>query len=188
MPNEAVVVRDGVAQAQVAVREEWTGAADRGLRAREERAAIVARILIPGVDFGIIPGTPKPTLLKPGAEKIVDSLNLYPDYERVGCVEDWDKPLFHYAYRCILKARGTDSIVATGIGSCNTMEARYRWREGKRKCPKCGEEAIIKGKEEYGGGWLCFAKKGGCGTKFKVGDQTIEGQKVGRTPNDDIHS
>jgi hypothetical protein len=33
-------------------------------------------------------------------------------------------------------------------------------------CPKCGAAAIIKGKAEYGGGWVCFKKKGGCGAKF----------------------
>jgi len=44
----------------------------------------------------------------------------------------------------------------------------------------------IKGKAEYGGGWLCFAKKGGCGAKFDVGDQAIEGQAIGRVPNPDI--
>jgi hypothetical protein len=34
-------------------------------------------------------------------------------------------------------------------------------------CPSCGVVgAIIKGKPEYGGGWLCFGKKGGCGAKF----------------------
>src|SRR5215469_7283578 len=34
-------------------------------------------------------------------------------------------------------------------------------------CPSCGVVgAIIKGKAEYGGGWLCFGKKGGCGAKF----------------------
>lgn len=31
-------------------------------------------------------------------------------------------------------------------------------------CPECGKSnAVIKGKEEYGGGWLCFKKRGGCG-------------------------
>jgi len=45
-------------------------------------------------------------------------------------------------------------------------------------CPECGvTSAIIKGKEEYGGGWLCFAKKGGCGAKFSTkpaaGDEKV---------------
>jgi hypothetical protein len=158
------------------------------LQAREERSQIIKRVLVEGTDFGVIPGTKQNTLLKPGAEKIADSLNLYPDYERIGCVEDWDKPLFHYTYRCILRARGSDGTVATGIGSCNSMESRYRWRNSARVCPQCGQETIIKGKEEYGGGFLCFAKKGGCGAKFGERDAAIVGQKVGQIANDDVFS
>jgi hypothetical protein len=33
-------------------------------------------------------------------------------------------------------------------------------------CASCGQKALIKGKEQYGGGWVCFKKKGGCGQKF----------------------
>jgi len=36
-------------------------------------------------------------------------------------------------------------------------------------CPECGQAAIIKGKAEYGGGYLCWKKKGGCGAKFPDG-------------------
>lgn len=183
--DELVPVSDEESQMS---RTSWGGAAERGLAARKEREAIIASVLKDGADFGTIPGTQKPTLLKPGAEKIADSLNLYPAYEPVRVVEDWDRPLFHYAYRCILRARGTNSVIATGIGSCNTMESRYRWRDGKRKCPNCQAEAIIKGKEEYGGGWLCYAKKGGCGSKFLDDAASIVDQKTERVPNDDVFS
>lgn len=41
----------------------------------------------------------------------------------------------------------------------------------KLACPKCGVVgAIIKGKAEYGGGWLCFKKKKGCGAKLTKED------------------
>ena len=36
----------------------------------------------------------------------------------------------------------------------------------KTLCPLCGKDAIIQGKPEYGGGWLCYKQKGGCGAKF----------------------
>lgn len=36
-----------------------------------------------------------------------------------------------------------------------------------RPCPSCGQDAIIKGKAEFGGGLVCFKKKGGCGAKWK---------------------
>lgn len=39
-------------------------------------------------------------------------------------------------------------------------------------CPKCGKvKAVIKGKPEFGGGWLCFKKKGGCGATWADGEQ-----------------
>jgi hypothetical protein len=76
--------------------------------------------------------------------------------------------------------------VATGLGSCSSYESKYRYRDSKRKCPECGQPTIIKGKEEYGGGWLCFAKRGGCGAKFPDLDEAITGQQIGRTDNEDI--
>jgi hypothetical protein len=44
---------------------------------------------------------------------------------------------------------------------------------------------IIKGKAEFGGGWLCWAKKGGCGAKWPDGAPEIEQQQVGDVANPD---
>jgi hypothetical protein len=76
--------------------------------------------------------------------------------------------------------------VGAGDASCSSRESKYRWRNAARVCPTCGQAAIIKGKAEFGGGWLCFKKNGGCGAKFDDGDAAIEGQPVGRAPNPDI--
>lgn len=167
----------------------WDGAAQRGLKARNERLEIIKTVLKKGKHFGLVPGSKKDTLLKAGAEVISDCLNLCPNYERVTVLEDWDKPLFHYAYRCLLIVRGSDVVVATGIGSCNSMEPKYRWRQAKLHCPACGTEAVIRGKEEYGGGWLCWKKhkNGGCGTKFDIDDEGITKQDTDRVLNEDIH-
>ena len=35
-------------------------------------------------------------------------------------------------------------------------------------CPDCGKSTIIKGKPEFGGGWVCWKTKGGCGHTFKT--------------------
>jgi hypothetical protein len=94
------------------------------------------------------------------------------------------EPFFYYMYRCQLY-RG-DLLIAESDGSCNSREQKYRYREAQRVCPECGQAAIIKGREEYGGGYLCFRKKGGCGAKFAVGDSVIESQQVGRVPNAEI--
>ncbi len=149
---------------------------------------IVHNTMIQGQDYGVIPGTSKPALLKPGAEKIAKLLGLSDQYEIVDKKEDWDKPLFHYLIKCKLVHLASGEIISEGIGECNSMESKYRWRDSKRKCPNCGMETITKGKTEYGGGWLCFPKKGGCGAKFEDGDPAIEQQKVGKIENDDIYS
>ena len=134
-------------------------------------------------DYGVIPGTGnKPTLLKPGAESLCFLFGLRPTFEVVDCIEDWDKGLFYYRYRCTLLS-GDGRVVANSEGSCNSRETKYRYRNQSRKCPTCGKETIIKGKAEYGGGWLCFKKKGGCGAKFQDGAQVIEKQEVGKVEN-----
>lgn len=145
-------------------------------------------ILIANVDYGIIPGSTKPTLLKPGAERLCAAFHLNPVFETIGVTEDWNKPLFFYRYSCHLIHIETGLEIATGVGSCNSMEAKYRWRTQSRVCPKCGKETIIAGKAEYGGGWICFARKGGCGAKFNADDQSITGQVTGQVANDDIYS
>ena len=150
--------------------------------------AVVHKNMIKGSDYGVIPGTTKPTLLKPGAEKIAKLLGLSDTYQIINEKEDWDRPLFRYMAKCILVSISTGVVISEGLGECNSMESKYRWRESKRKCPQCGAEAIIKGKKEYGGGWLCFTKQGGCGAKFQDGDGCIEDQKIERVENDDIYS
>lgn len=144
--------------------------------------------LVPEEDYGTIPGTPKPTLFKPGADKLCELYGLADDFNIESKIEDYtaDPPLFDYTIKYTLTARRDGRLVGTGVGSCNSWEGKYRWRESRRKCPLCGKEAIIKGKEEYGGGWVCFKKKEGCGAKFLDTDESITGQKAGKEVNDDI--
>jgi hypothetical protein len=150
----------------------------------------VSRVLRSDVDYGVIPGTEKRTLLKPGAEKLTTFFGLSTRFELLERIEDWTgehhggEPFFYYLYRCRLM-RG-DVLIAEGDASCNSRETKYRWREAQRTCPACGQAAIVKGREEYGAGWLCFKKRGGCGAKFADGDGVIESQQTGRVFNPDI--
>ena len=142
------------------------------------------------VDFQIIPGTNKPSLVKPGAEKLCSLFGLSARFTVADMAEDWTgaahngEPFFYYRYRCTLY-RGT-LLVAECEGSCNSWEKKYRYRAAELKCPKCGKTTIIKGKEEYGGGWICFSKKGGCGAKFAENAPDIANQPRGQVPNTDI--
>ncbi len=172
-----------------------------GLQAAKEQAQVLGEfvrdVMTEGIDYGTIPGTakrdkagneiPNRTLLKPGAEKLMSLFRCYPRFKITERKEDPTRGLYAYEFRCsvISPANGEKRIVAEGFGSASSLESKYRWRQADRKCPTCGKPTIIKGKEEYGGGWICFAKKGGCGGKFKAGDKAIEGQQVGRIENPD---
>jgi hypothetical protein len=79
--------------------------------------------MVKDVDYGVIPGTKKPTLLKPGSEKLCRLFNLRPSYELIHFVTDFDKPLFHYHYRCTLMRSG--EMVGQGDGCCNSKEKKY---------------------------------------------------------------
>lgn len=106
------------------------------VEAAQRRQAIVEftkAIMVKGTDYGIIPGTGnKPTLLKPGAEKLTTLFGLSPRFELVNVTEDWtgdnhaNEPFFNYQYRCSLY-RG-DLLVGQGEGSCNSWEKKYRYR------------------------------------------------------------
>lgn len=100
----------------------------RELTAVARFQAIVRVELKDGHDYGVIPGAGnKPTLLKPGAEKIAKLLGLADEYE-VEKTEDWEKGFFRYLVRCRLTKFGTGAIVSMGLGECNSMESKYRWR------------------------------------------------------------
>lgn len=164
------------------------------LHAYQMKKELIEGILREGVDFGAVPGTDKPTLKKPGAEKMSNFYGLNPTFEDVETVEDWTgashdgEPFFYYRQKCNLWKiiDGQRVLIASADGSCNSWEKKYRYRDMQRACPSCGKPAIIKGKAEYGGGWVCFKKKGGCGSTFPDNAPEITGQEVGQIKNPDI--
>lgn len=133
--------------------------------------------------YGVIPGTgTKPTLLKPGAEKIAALFQLSSEIKDC-IISNLDNG--HREYRVTIALISRGRVAGMGTGSCSTMESKYRYRNLKRVCPECGMAAIIKGKAEYGGGWLCFKKQEGCGSKFDIDASDIVDQEVGKTDHTD---
>ncbi len=151
-----------------------------------EFQTIVKSTLQEGYHYGTIPGASKPTLLKPGAEALLYLHGYVATGEIIDQVIDWDRPLFSYTIRITVRHAASGTLMGDGVGECNSMEPKYRYRHAAKVCPNCGKEAIIKGKKEYGGGWLCFKKKEGCGAKFIDGDNSIESQADGRVENEDL--
>ena len=92
----------------------------------------VSKILKKDKDFGEIPGTNKPTLLKAGAEKLGAFFGLRPIFALQESVNDWtgkdhnNEPFFYRQYKSQLYRSG--ELVGEGIGSCNSWEKKYRYR------------------------------------------------------------
>jgi hypothetical protein len=130
---------------------------------------VVKELLVDGLDYGIIPGTQKPSLLKPGAEKLAKIHGLADTYDVIKSIEDWDKPFFNYLVKCTLTHLVSGKVISEGIGSCNSLESKYRWRWVYEKDIPSGfskDELIVQERTSKKGGYY----------------------KVYRIPNDDIFS
>lgn len=94
------------------------------MKAIQDWQAVAKENLVPGHDYGeSFRGAGKPSLLKPGAEKILMLLGLSSEYEIIERIQDYDKGFFAYTIRCILKKNG--QIITQGLGHCNSQEKKY---------------------------------------------------------------
>lgn len=116
----------------------------------------VGSVMKEGTDYGTIPGTDKPTLLKPGAEKLCEVYGYAPQVVIDDAVEQWDAdpPFFNYRVLARLVNKRTLCVVAEGVGSCNSRETKYRYRldywNGQGDPP--ADEGWQKKKRRTGGG------------------------------------
>ena len=89
-----------------------------------EMTRFIDEVLVSGVDYGIVPHASKPTLFKPGAEKILNFLGLVARTEVVNRVEDIGNGYF--AYECKVYVIDRDGVVrGEGLGITNSKEGRY---------------------------------------------------------------
>lgn len=88
--------------------------------------AVIQKSLKDGHDFGVIAGAgSKPTLLKPGGEKICMMFGVNPEYEFLDKTENYKDGFFAYNIKCTLYRQGNP--VSQGVGNCNSMEKKYRY-------------------------------------------------------------
>ena len=126
------------------------------------------KAMVANVDYGVIPGTDKPTLLKPGAEKlgVLFQLDIQITSEKT-----WG-PGDHLTV--VSKATAfhapSGSRLGFGEGICSTRERKYGIRQGMPTCPNCGKQNIRRSKNPTPQeSFYCWAKKGGCGANFPEG-------------------
>lgn len=112
-----------------------TASGARGLTVEEAKSfddemnRFIDTVLIAGVDYGIIPNCKKPTLLKSGAEKILNYLGLIARTEISNRVEDYNIGFFSYEAKVyLIDYNGV--VKGEGIGITNTREGKYAKTNG----------------------------------------------------------
>ena len=87
---------------------------------------VMGAVMKKDTHYGTIPGTPKPTLYKPGAEVLAATFRIAPSYK----VEDLSGPGFvRYRVTCTGTHQGSGVILGDGMGECSSLEEKYKWRK-----------------------------------------------------------
>lgn len=88
---------------------------------------VMKEVMIKGTHYGTVPGCgDKPTLLKPGAEKLMMTFRLAVDPE----IEDLsDTYTRRYRIKTRVTSQATGMFLGTGVGECASDEEKYAWRE-----------------------------------------------------------
>ena len=110
---------------------------------------LIRDVLKKDTDYGIIPGTSKPTLFKPGAERINMAFGTRPEYILMEKEVDHYKEVtfskgasygvYRYVYKCLIVKQGeSHHVIGEGIGSASSFESKYISR------PRDLENTILK--------------------------------------------
>ena len=103
------------------------------LERRQAIKEMLQQVMVDGVDYGTIPGTPKPTLLKAGAEKLLQMFGFTLELVPVEIIENWgtdtDETFLYYKYEAVLRRPGLEVPICryTGLAHSRETKWRYRW-------------------------------------------------------------
>ena len=143
---------------------------------------IMSAAMKEGEHYGRIPGCgDKPTLLKPGAEKLCLTFRLAPTYD----VGERQLEGGHREYRvtATLTSIMTQVLIGQGVGCCSTMENKYRFRAGpaevtERPVPRAywdlRQDDPAKAQELIGGKGFTVKKVDGQGWMVAKGGEKVE--------------
>lgn len=169
-------------------------------KGRERVAEIQKTLMVEGVDYGKVKGIDRPFLHLPGAESLEKFYGLMAEQKvtRIDGTFDpavgWLSPPYAYRTDTLVHLGDIDGpIVAMTSGSCNVWESRYRYRNAKATCPKCGREGLIRGKPDgkLKGKWWCPGREGGCNNTFEPNQTKEDGSLLveppGKVENTDFY-
>jgi len=111
---------------ELTVSEEMQEAITGMAQVRNALMKLAKEVLVKGQDFGVIPGVSKPSLLKPGAEKLLSFFQLSITIDCTEKVMDLKTRFLSYTYKCTVKNR-EDRELTQCEGSVNSYETKYRY-------------------------------------------------------------
>lgn len=96
------------------------------IRAHVNRVQEVMKaVMIKDVHYGVVPGSKKPSLYKPGAEVLCATFRIAPSYR----VEDLSTgDCIRYRVTTIGAHQTSSTFLGEGIGECSSNEEKYKWR------------------------------------------------------------
>lgn len=87
---------------------------------------VMRAVMKPDVHYGTIPGTPKPTLYKQGAEVLCMVFRIADSYR----VEDLStSDTVRYRVTCVGNHQVNGVVLGTGMGEASSGEEKYKWRK-----------------------------------------------------------
>ncbi len=129
----------------------------------QEMVSIIQNTLTFGTDYGIIPGTgTKPSLWKPGAERLAIAFGCHPEYELVEKEIDHDRVntystkykgeqtsygLYRFVYKAKIVRNSDGQVLGECHGVCSTLEAKYiaRPRDSENTACKMAQKRAFVG-------------------------------------------
>jgi hypothetical protein len=87
---------------------------------------VMKAVMKDGTHFGVIPGTPKPSLWKPGAEVLAATFRIAVSYK----IEDLStEDVVRYRVAAIGTHQTSGIVMGEGMGECSSNEEKYKWRK-----------------------------------------------------------
>jgi hypothetical protein len=87
---------------------------------------LMEAVMKEGEHYGRLPGSRKPSLWKPGAEKLCVAFHIQPAF----LVEDLStSDYYRYRVKCIGTHQITGTKLGEGMGTCSSMEQKFKWRK-----------------------------------------------------------
>lgn len=124
-PTQREVVRTNNEQLAISVLNDNADLIQTRLQALDNVAQKIKDSLNPDIDYMVIPGTSKPSLLLSGAERIALAYGLRQEADIIDKTIDLDNGVVRYHYRVKLYTMGEGRLVAEGEGSCSSLEKKW---------------------------------------------------------------